>query len=166
LADVCLIFAFPGIGRADFSFHSLNNCHIGFFGGVKRKARRSTFGLSEESSANNWKLHEVNYFYHGFWLFARSEAIFFCFWWKCVAAGVGRVSTSVSDAGEGKPIVPGSAAVQEGAEFTGKPRDVTGKRRRGRKLTGKGRTAAATGGAKSMKKRWMIYLQRGCLRGL
>jgi hypothetical protein len=89
----------------------LNNCYIGFFEAVKRKARSSTFGLSEESSANNWKLNEANYFYHGFWLFARSEAIFFCFWWKCVAAGVGRVSAYVSDAGEARPIVPRSAVI-------------------------------------------------------
>jgi len=105
------LFAFLGIGRADFSFHSLNNCYIGFLERVKRKARRSAFGLLEESSANNWKLNEVNYFYHGFWLFARSEAIFFCFWLGFVAAGVGRVSAYVGDAGEGRPIVLRSAVV-------------------------------------------------------
>jgi len=111
LADVCPIFAFPGIGRADFYFHSLNNCYIGFFEGIKRKARRRSFGLSEESSANNWKLNEVNYFYHGFWLFARSEAIFFCFWWKCVAAGVAKGSMYVGDAGGGKLIVVRGAGI-------------------------------------------------------
>jgi len=42
---------------------------------------------------------------------ARSEAIFFCFWWKCVAAGVGRVSAYVGDAGEARFIVLRSVVV-------------------------------------------------------
>jgi len=42
-------FTFPGIGRADFSFHSLNNCYIGFFEGIKKKARSGNFGPSKRA---------------------------------------------------------------------------------------------------------------------
>ena len=72
----------------------------------------------------------------------------------------------VSDAGEARPIVLRSAVVYEGVGFTGKRKDVTGKLREGRRPIGKERTAAATGGAKRMKKRWMIPLPRGCAWGL
>jgi len=70
---------------------------------------------------------------------------------------------SVSDAGEARLIVLRGAVVWEEAEFTGKHKDGTGRLRKARGLTGKGRTAVATGGAEGMEKRWMIHLQTGWL---
>ena len=64
-------------------------------------------------------------------------------------------------AGEAKLIVPSSAVAYGEVEFTGKRRNVTGRPRKGRRLTVRQKTAVGTGGAKKMKKRWMIYLQEG-----
>lgn len=69
----------------------------------------------------------------------------------------------VSGAGEVRLIVLRSAVVWEEVEFTGKRKDGTDGPRKGRKPIGKGRTAVGTGGAKRMKKRWMIHLQKGWL---
>ena len=66
-------------------------------------------------------------------------------------------------AGEARPIVQGSVAVQGGAKFTGKRKGVTGGPPKGRRLTVRQRTAVVTGGAKEVKKRWMIHLQDGWL---
>jgi len=67
----------------------------------------------------------------------------------------------VNGAGEARLIVQKSAAVQGDAGFTGKHRNGTGGPRKGRRLTVRQKTAGATGGAKRMKKRWMIHLQEG-----
>jgi len=75
-------------------------------------------------------------------------------------------STSANGAGEDKLIVPRSAAVQGDAEFTGKRKGGTDRPRKARRLIDRQKTAVVTGGANRMKKRWMIYLQRGCLLGL
>jgi len=69
-------------------------------------------------------------------------------------------------AGGDKLIVLRSAAVWGDAGFTGKRRNGTGRPREGRRLTVRQRTAVGTDGAKRMKKRWMIYLQKGWLLGL
>jgi len=69
----------------------------------------------------------------------------------------------VSGAGEGRLIVPRSVVVSGDAEFTGKRKDVTDRPRKGRKLIGGQKTVVVTGGAKRMKKRWMIHLQEGWL---
>jgi len=71
------------------------------------------------------------------------------------------IFVSVSDAGEGRPIVRRSVVVWEDAEFTGKRRDVIGKPRKGRRHIGRPKTVVGTGGARRMKKRWMIPLQEG-----
>jgi len=87
------------------SAHLFRNLHIGFFEGIKKgKPEEATSGF-QESSANNRKLKQLNYFYHGFWLFARSEAILFCFWLRFVAPGVVQGSTCVGAAGGGRLIV-------------------------------------------------------------
>jgi len=72
----------------------------------------------------------------------------------------------VSGAGGDRLIVPRSAAVWGDAGFTGKRRNGTGRPRKGRRLIGRQKTAVVTGGAKRMKKRWMIHLQKGCPLGL
>jgi hypothetical protein len=51
----------------------------------------------------------------------------FCSWSWFVATGVESISAYVSDAGGGRLIVLRSAFVWEGAGFTGKHKDVTGK---------------------------------------
>jgi len=66
-------------------------------------------------------------------------------------------------AGGDRLIVLKSVAVQGDAGFTGKRKGGTGGPRRGRRLTVRQKTAGVTGGAKRMKKRWMIYLQEGWL---
>ena len=72
-------------------------------------------------------------------------------------------SASVNNVGGDKLIVLRSAAVQGDAGFTGKHRNGTGRPPEGRRLIGRQRTAGVTGGAKRMKKRWMIHLQEGWL---
>jgi hypothetical protein len=57
------------------------------FEGIKEESPKQHLRALRESFADNRKLNETFYFYHGFWLFARSEAILFCFWWRFVAAG-------------------------------------------------------------------------------
>jgi hypothetical protein len=64
-----------------------------------------------ESSANSWKLNKVIYFYHGFWLVARSEAFLFCYWLGLIVGSVVYGSLSAGDAGGDKLIVPRSAVV-------------------------------------------------------
>jgi len=66
-------------------------------------------------------------------------------------------------AGGAKLIALRSVAVQGDGGFTGKRRSDTGGPRKGRRLTVRQRTAVVTGGAKRMKKRWMIHLQEGWL---
>ena len=51
-----------------FFIHLLNNRHIGFYGGIKEESPKKRLRAFKESSANNWKLNEVNYFYS--WLLA------------------------------------------------------------------------------------------------
>jgi hypothetical protein len=69
----------------------------------------------------------------------------------------------VSGAGGDKLIVLRSAAAQGDSGFTGKRRNGTGRPRKGRRLTGRQKTAVVTGGAKRKKKRWMIHLQAAWL---
>jgi hypothetical protein len=95
--------------------------------GQKRESPKEQLRALKESSASNRKLNKLAYFYHGFWLFARSEAILFCFWLKCVAAGVANGSMSVGDAGGGKLIVVRCAGISGRATFTGRRRGVTGR---------------------------------------
>jgi hypothetical protein len=100
-----------GQRRADFSSHSFNNYDIGFLKGQKRESPKEQLRALKESSASNRKLNKLTYFYHGFWLFARSEAILFCFWSRCVATGVTKGSTSAGDAGEDRDTVVRNAGV-------------------------------------------------------
>jgi len=82
---------------------------------------------------------------------------------RYVAAIVESDSTSANGAGGDKLIVLRSAAVQGDGGFTGKRRSVTDRPRKGRRRTVRQKTGVVTGGAKRMKKRWMIYLQVGWL---
>jgi hypothetical protein len=65
----------------------------------------------KESSANSWKLNKVIYFYHGFWLVARSEAFLFCYWLRFVVGGVVYDSSFAGDAGGARLIVVRPAVV-------------------------------------------------------
>jgi hypothetical protein len=68
---------------------------------------------------------------------------------------------SVGDVGGGRLIVGRNVGAWGDGGFTGRRRGVIGRLRRERKLIGRGRTAVVMVGAKGMKKRWMIHLQKG-----
>ena len=133
---------------------------------MKRKSPKWQLRALMESSATSRKLNETVYLYHGFRLFSRSEAILFCSWWRDVAAGVVGGSASAGDAGGGRLIVERRAVCWEPAELIEKPKDGTGRRRKGRRPTGKERTAVGIGPTKGMEERWMMPLQGDCSRGL
>jgi hypothetical protein len=52
--------------RADFSFHSFDNYDRGFLKGLKRESPKRQLRALKKSFANNRKLKELTYFYHGF----------------------------------------------------------------------------------------------------
>jgi len=79
--------------------------------GIRKKSPKRQLRALTESSANSWKLNEVFYFYHGFWLVARSEAFLFCYWLRFVVGGVVYGSISVGDAGGDRLIVVKPAVV-------------------------------------------------------
>jgi len=70
---------------------------------------------------------------------------------------------SVGVVGGGRLIVVRNVGAWGDGGFTGRRRGVIGRLRRGGRLIGRVRTAVAMGGAKGMKKRWMIHLQKGWL---
>jgi hypothetical protein len=74
--------------KDNFSFHFFHNLPIGILEGIRKgKPEEATSGFQRELRKQQSEAQTGSYFYHGFWLFARSEAILFCFWSRFVAAG-------------------------------------------------------------------------------
>jgi hypothetical protein len=115
-----------------------------FWGYQKVKARRGNFGLCTRAPQRVGKLQRVDYFYHGFWLFARLEAYLFCCCLRFDVVGVLLFSSFVVAAGGGRPIVVMNAVFSEGSEIVVKRRGDTVKPLKGRKAIVKRRTVVGT----------------------
>ena len=108
------------------------------------KARRGNFGLSRRAPQTVGSSKDVDYFYHGFWLFARLEAYLFCCCLRFDVVGVLLFSMFVVAAGGGRAIVVMNAVFSEGSEIAVKRRGDTVKPLKGRKAIVKRRTVVGT----------------------